>query len=203
MLHILILAGGKATRMGGDCPKALVPVNGKPIIEHLLANVAEACPRPVIVVGYRGDEIISRLGDAYDYVFQREQLGTAHAVGCAQEMIEKKPGATSILVLFGDHPLVTAKTAIALGTMREKNNAAIALATVHVPNFEGDFALFGDWGRIVHDKDGSLLKIVEVKGMAEDPNRKKDDRGQPQFFLFRPGLALGKLTSYRKRQRQA
>ena len=66
MLQILILAGGKAVRMGGNCPKALIPVNGKPIIEHLLTGIAEACPRPTIVVGYRGDEIVSRIGKNYD-----------------------------------------------------------------------------------------------------------------------------------------
>ena len=184
MLHIIILAGGKAVRMGGDRPKPLVDIAGKPIIERLLQGVAPACAKPTIIVGYRGDEIIAWLGPRYDYVLQKEQLGTAHAVMCAKDLLAPQNDITSILVLFADHPLVTAKTAMALAEAREKNDAAMAVATVHIPHFEGDFALFKEWGRIVTDERGGLVKMVETRDATEE--EKKITDVSPSFFCFDP-----------------
>ena len=121
-------------------------------------RTADACPRPTVVVGAQGEEIANCIGARCDYVFQSEPLGTAHAVSCAKEALAARKDITSILVLYGDHPLVTAKTAMELASTREKNGATIAMATVHIPNFDGDLAIFRHWGRIARTDTGELIK---------------------------------------------
>lgn len=169
--------------MGGEHPKALRELNGSPIIGYLLRNIASVCERPTIVVGYKADEVMARLGNAYQYALQREQLGTAHAVMCAKEGLMKKD-ATSIVVLYCDHPLVSAGTVRALGELREHHRAAIAFGTLTVPGFEDDFAVFREWGRIVRAHDGTIVKIVEVKDATEE--EKKIREVSPSYFCFKP-----------------
>ena len=178
--------------MGGDGPKALVEIHGKPIIEHLLNGTRDACAHPTVVVGHKGDEIITRIGDRCDYVFQGEQLGTAHAVMSARELLAPRKEISSVLVLYGDHPLVTARTALELNELREKNNAAIAMATVQVPAFEDDFVIFRDWGRVVREKNGAVVKVVEVKDATDE--EKKITEVSPSFFCFDPAWLWSNLN---------
>ena len=86
-IKIVILAGGKGTRMKHDLPKVLAPLKGKPMIKHLLESVEKSgiCERPCIVVGYQKELVIKELGDKYDYAIQEEILGTGHAVLCTKE----------------------------------------------------------------------------------------------------------------------
>jgi bifunctional UDP-N-acetylglucosamine pyrophosphorylase/glucosamine-1-phosphate N-acetyltransferase len=178
--------------MGGDHPKALADINGKPILGHLFERIESACPRPTVVVGaHNGNEIIDRMGDRFDYVFQDEQLGTAHAVLCAKEILTQMKNITSLLVLYGDHPLVTAGTAKKLEELREKQNAAVAMATVQVPNFDADFVLFRNWGRVVRASDDTVLKVVEVKDATSD--EKKITEVSPSFLCFEPAWPWSNL----------
>jgi len=58
------------------------------------------------------------------------------------------------------------------------------MATVRVPNFDADFVLFRDWGRVVRANNGEILKIVEVKDASDD--EKKITEVSPSFFCFEP-----------------
>ncbi|MBI5220405.1 MAG: NTP transferase domain-containing protein [Candidatus Liptonbacteria bacterium] len=184
MTHVLILAAGRGTRMGGDLPKVLTPVHGRPIIECLLANVQPVCPRPTIVVGFKGEEVIARLGNSYQYAWQREQLGTAHAVGSAREVIQQIPGLSTLVVLYGDHPLVTAATVRALAAAREGANAVAAMTTVQLPDFEGDRCIFRDWSRVIRDAQGKIIKVVEVRDATAAELQVTEVN--PSFYGFDP-----------------
>jgi hypothetical protein len=46
----LVLAGGSARRMSSDCPKALLPVNGRPLLEFTLSGLNEAGLSPILVM---------------------------------------------------------------------------------------------------------------------------------------------------------
>ena len=86
MHQIVILAGGKGTRMGsGETPKVLVMLKNKPLILYLLHEIEKInqLVKPVIVVGYKAKEVIGVLGGDYIYAIQREQLGTADALKTA------------------------------------------------------------------------------------------------------------------------
>lgn len=85
----VVLAAGEGTRLRpltADRPKGLVRVAGRPLLSHALdALVGVGVDRLVIVVGYRGDDIVEHYGDSYrdvpvTYAWQDDRLGTAHAL---------------------------------------------------------------------------------------------------------------------------
>src|SRR5690554_2543511 len=104
---IVILASGKGTRMQTELPKVLVPLKDSTMIEFLLNNLQNLNSKPVVVVGYGSDLVKEKLGSNVDYAHQDEQLGTGHAVKCAKEVAEE---AETIVILYGDMPLVSAET---------------------------------------------------------------------------------------------
>lgn len=97
-MQALILAGGKGTRLRpltNDRPKAMILLNGKPLIEHAMLQLPDAVSDIVIVTGYLGETIRAYFGDSWNgrsiqYVGQKEQLGTWNAVLTAKELIREK-----------------------------------------------------------------------------------------------------------------
>lgn len=96
-MHAVIPAAGEGTRLGDltdDQPKVLVEVGGKPLMQYALESVIEAGAKElVIVIGYRGEAVIDRFGDAFDgvpitYVHQRERQGLAHAIELAKSHVD-------------------------------------------------------------------------------------------------------------------
>ena len=79
---VLVLAAGKGTRFRSKTIKLLHPVAGRPMVEHVVEAARMLRPRPLVtVVGYQGDAVRRALGNAgSDFVLQRKQLGTGHAV---------------------------------------------------------------------------------------------------------------------------
>lgn len=96
-VHAVIPAAGEGTRLGeitDERPKPLIEINGQSILEHVLDTAIDAgIDHAVVVIGYRGEDIIASLGDQYrelpiTYVHQRERLGIAHAVEQAHDYVE-------------------------------------------------------------------------------------------------------------------
>ena len=92
-MKAVILAAGKGVRLlplTENMPKAMVLLHGKPLLEHLLLSLKEAeIKHVVIVVGYLKEKIIGYFGNSFDgmrieYVEQKQQLGTGHAILQAQ-----------------------------------------------------------------------------------------------------------------------
>lgn len=177
--------------MGGDRPKVLVEVEGKSLALHLLSNIQGACERPTIVVGYKGEEVVAQLGSGYQYAWQREQLGTGHAVAVAREILEPLPIST-LIVLYGDQPLVTARTVRALALLREETEATIAMGTVTIPDYENENRVFSAWGRVVRDENGEVARIVEAKDASPEDLGIKEL--SPSFFAFNPGWLWESLS---------
>lgn len=173
MNQVLILAGGKGTRMKSDRPKTLNLINRKTILSHILDKVEKTAVKPCIVVGYKGDEIIKEIGNKCDYVYQDEQLGTGHAVMCAKKVLEGK-NAENILVLPGDHPLINPDTLKNLLKIHILKNATVSLSTVIVPHFENQYKCFQHSGRIIRNKNGEIQKIVEFKDASEEEKNIKE-----------------------------
>ncbi len=86
---VIILAAGHGKRMQSELPKALVPLNGKPLISHVIDAVRASglTNDPIIVVGQKREKVMEMLGDSYRYAVQEEQLGTGHAVLSAKEFL--------------------------------------------------------------------------------------------------------------------
>ena len=80
-LVTVILAAGKGTRMKSKLPKVLHRVGGKSMLQHVLDAAKQAgAKRNIVVVGFGGETVKEAMGDQAEFVVQKEQLGTGHAV---------------------------------------------------------------------------------------------------------------------------
>ena len=181
--RIIILAGGKGNRMQSELPKVLIPLRGMPIIAHLLREVDRSGidPRPVVVVGQGADAVKRALGSGYDYVIQESQLGTGHAVQCAEGALAGK--ADAVIVLYGDHPFVSAATITKLRELHEREGCVLTMMTVRVPDFDDWRKVLYDFGRIIRDNSGRILRDVEKKDATPEELAVKEVN--PSFFCFR------------------
>lgn len=182
-VKILILAGGKGTRMQNNLPKALIPVNGKPIIKHLLESIKNSGidAKPVIVVGYGKEDVMAELGSEYEYVIQEKQLGTGHAVITAENALKHK--ADHIVVLYCDHPFVSKKTIQELVRKHLDSKVKITLATVTLPDFQDWRKIFyTNFSRIIRDEKGHIVRDIQFKDATEED--KKNTEVNPCYFCF-------------------
>ncbi len=168
-VSIIILAGGKGTRMESDAPKALTLLDGKPFLKHILETIESSFNgeiTPVIVVGYKKEEVIETIGKDYTYAIQEEQLGTGHAVKITEEYIPNTEG--SVVVLYADHPMISGNTIKALVEKQQETKSPIVMATTIVPHFEDWYHTFIGWGRFKRNSMGDITSIVEYKDATEE-----------------------------------
>lgn len=151
--------------MKSDLPKVLHEIHGRPMITILLDTLKSiGFDRTVVVVGYKGEQVANVVSNYdVDIVWQREQLGTAHAVQMAREFMADFEGAT--LVAAGDVPFLSRES---IERLLEQHQASGASATCLS-------AVFSDptgYGRIVREGDSNVLKaIVEHKDASEEIRR--------------------------------
>jgi bifunctional UDP-N-acetylglucosamine pyrophosphorylase/glucosamine-1-phosphate N-acetyltransferase len=156
-LSVVVLAAGQGTRMKSALPKVLHPLAGRPLLAHVVEAARALAPDTIVVVhGHGGDLLRERLaGLPVQWAEQREQLGTAHAVLQALPLL---PATGTVLVLYGDVPLIRPATLEGLLSARAADG--LALLTVTLPDPAG-------YGRIVRDGAGAITRIVEQKDASE------------------------------------
>ena len=105
-IGLIILAAGRGTRMNQEIPKVLTELNGISLIEKLLKSTENFFSKEdiYIVVGYKGQDVIDRLKNEYSFIWQKEQLGTGHAVKQCEDVLKNKYD--NLLVLCGDMPFI-------------------------------------------------------------------------------------------------
>ncbi|MCM8775773.1 MAG: NTP transferase domain-containing protein [Candidatus Omnitrophica bacterium] len=121
-MEAIVLAAGKGTRMKSERPKVLHEIFERPLLDYVLATLADiGVKRPNVVVGYGAEEVCSflrkwktdsRLGVRATAVWQQDQKGTGHAVACCEKSLAGFKG--DLLVIPGDVPLVKGQTLIDL-----------------------------------------------------------------------------------------
>jgi len=161
--QIVVLAAGQGKRMGNpDQPKVLTPLNGKSMLSYLLSaiNASGVSDDTVIVVGKGAEEVKKTFGADYSYVLQAEQLGTGHAVLTAKEALGS---AQHIMVLYGDHPLISPELIKNLAAAHLAGKEVLTMATVRVPNFDGWRSEFKSFAKILRNQSGRIVRIVERK----------------------------------------
>jgi bifunctional UDP-N-acetylglucosamine pyrophosphorylase/glucosamine-1-phosphate N-acetyltransferase len=148
-LHVVILAAGKGTRMYSSLPKVMHLLGGKPLLEHVITTSRKLKPERIHVV-YSDTKIKNHFHeyDDINWVKQSRQLGTGHAV---MQVFPWIGDMATVLILYGDVPLVTAKT---LRRLIKSSKADIGLLSAEFSNPTG-------FGRIVRDKNNSIKAIVE------------------------------------------
>lgn len=177
----VILAAGKGTRMGdSEIPKVLHSLHGKPLIKHVLGNVQQLkdARTPIIVVGYKKEQVMAELGKSYIYATQDSQLGTAHAV------LSAKPSVTAphIIVLYGDMPFVSSESLQALSDHHSNSGDKITMFTTVVPTFEDQYSCFNGYGRIIRDTQGNIMSIREYKDAT--PEEREILEVNPGIYVF-------------------
>ncbi|MGV3617211.1 MAG: bifunctional UDP-N-acetylglucosamine diphosphorylase/glucosamine-1-phosphate N-acetyltransferase GlmU [Fimbriimonas sp.] len=162
----IILAAGKGTRMKSDLPKGLHRVCGAPMVELVARAMRGAgVERPVIVIGHGGERMQETLGEAFDYVWQREQLGTGHAALMARDVLLQIEG--PVIVAAGDTPLLDPSTFETLRRVHQESGAVATLATSVIADPQG-------YGRIVRDGNGEFAKIVEQKDTTDEERQVRE-----------------------------
>ncbi len=152
-MKAVILAAGEGTRLGPFTvsePKVMIPVANRPILEYVVdALVANGIRDIVMVVGYKKERIMSHFEDGKDlkarveYVVQKKQLGTAHALQAARDLIEE-----DFLLLPGDNLI----DATAVGDLLEnRDGPSILVAESERPSKYG----------VVEVSGGLVKRIVE------------------------------------------
>ena len=156
---VVILAAGMGTRMRSELPKVLHPLAGHPLVRHALSAAEAVSPRrTVVVVGHGMDAVTAAVAPA-ETVVQEPQLGTGHAVMQARAALDGFEG--TVLVLFGDTPLIRTETLTRMAAARQET----ARPTVVVLGFRPHDAT--GYGRLLLGPEGDLQGIVEARDASE------------------------------------
>jgi len=139
--------------MKSNLPKVLHPILGRPMLWYSLQVARELSDEPpVVVVGHKAEAVMEKLGDGVTYALQEPQLGTGHALHKAMPLIS--PDVDTVLVTYGDMPLLRTETLESLLEAHESHPGPVTLMTVVMDDPHG-------FGRIVRDKQGNVVSIVE------------------------------------------
>ena len=144
----VLLAAGLGTRMKSATPKALHPIAGRPMLQHLIASCAAVFDRIVVVAG-PGMEALEQAAAPHPVVVQTERLGTAHAALQAAAQF----GDGDVAVLYADNPLIRPATLHRMLERRRQPGVGLALLAMRPADP-------GRYGRVLVQGD-NVERIVE------------------------------------------
>ena len=139
---VVILGAGKGTRMKSDLPKVMMPVHGKPMIRHIIDTLEQAGIGKIVTIISPDGDLVKKETAPHVTAVQAQQLGTGDAVKYAEEALRGFAG--PVFVVFGDTPLITAKT---FAKTADKNwKGLLSIKTRRKKSGESDFAIPAVWG---------------------------------------------------------
>jgi bifunctional UDP-N-acetylglucosamine pyrophosphorylase/glucosamine-1-phosphate N-acetyltransferase len=158
-IALVILAAGKGTRMQSDLPKVLHKIASAPMLVHAMMAGDSLDPERCIIIAGHGADAVAAVAQNHnsdtEIIIQSEQLGTGHAVKQARTALAGFTG--NVIVLYGDTPLIQAKTLVTL-------SESISDSAICVLGFEARDP--GRYGRLITDDD-NLKRIVEFKDASD------------------------------------
>lgn len=163
----MILAAGLGTRMKSNKAKVLHKVCGKPMVNYVVETASKIAGNNVIlVVGHQADKVRQTVSDlgTFRYAYQKEQLGTGHAVLCALPLLPDR--CREVVILCGDVPLIKAETLSTLIRAHSNKKRDLSILAVEFEDPTG-------YGRILVDKSGRIRAIVEQADASERQKRIK------------------------------
>lgn len=185
---IVVLAAGEGKRMHSDLAKVMHRLAGKPLLAHVLDKVPSLNPqRVVVVVGNRREQVVSWLNEHHPKVaiaVQEPQHGTGHAMQIAMQALTHYLG--PVLVLYGDVPLLQARTIRALLNRHQRLVNTVTILSFKPKNPSG-------YGRIVRDAAGRVTDIVEDRDANEEI--KLIEEVNSGIYVFDKEALAGALTS--------
>ncbi len=183
----IILAGGQGKRMASNLPKPMLKVLGMPMINWVISSCENVDINDIcIVTGFANKLLEAHLDGQYKTVFQRERLGTGHAVmqckDYLREILEDGEGENTI-ILFGDAPFIDEEIIEQALEYHSKNeNSVTVLSAKTTDNF--------GYGRIIRDENG-VKAIVEEKDCTKE--QKEITEINSGVFCFRTAHLLEAL----------
>ncbi|MDO8499172.1 MAG: nucleotidyltransferase family protein [bacterium] len=176
-MKAIILAGGLGTRLRpltDNTPKPLLPIHGRPILEHAILNFKKHGIKDIILsVGHLADKIEAHFGNGeklgvnISYSIEAAPLGTGGALKQAARGITE-----TFVAINGDNLADFDWTALA--ETHKKNNATITLALFPVE----DVSQFG----IARVEDGRIMQFVEKPKPENAPSNLNNAGG----YMFEP-----------------
>ena len=159
-LHIVILAAGQGKRMQSFIPKVLHQLAGQPMLARVVDTARRLNPEAIhVIIGHGGAQIQEALPSLdVNWVLQKEQLGTGHAV---MQTLPHIPAGSQVLILSADVPLIQAQTLLALIECAQSSDGALALLLACVTDPTG-------LGRILRNGQGEIIAIVEEKDATSE-----------------------------------
>jgi bifunctional UDP-N-acetylglucosamine pyrophosphorylase/glucosamine-1-phosphate N-acetyltransferase len=156
------MAAGEGTRMRSATPKMLHPVCGRPMVAWPILAAREAGAGKVAAIVSPGIDISAGLPDDVETVVQPQSDGTGGAVRAALPLIEE---AETVLVLSGDHPLISAEIVSRFLEAHAASGAAATMMTIELDDP-------GSYGRVVRGAGGEVERVVEAKAAGDaDPEQ--------------------------------
>jgi bifunctional UDP-N-acetylglucosamine pyrophosphorylase/glucosamine-1-phosphate N-acetyltransferase len=196
-IRAVVLAAGQGKRMKSSCAKVLHDILGKTILTRILDAVdGIGVERTHVVVGHQSEQLVEFLqshppATPYSTHLQQPQLGTGHAL--QQVVAELGSFSGTLLVTVGDAPLQTTQTLKAFVSKHQQSGAVVSLLTTFVDDAK-------NYGRIVRDENGEVMKIVEDKDATAEQKLLKEIN--PAIYCFEwPAVAEG-LNSLRNDNNQ-
>jgi bifunctional UDP-N-acetylglucosamine pyrophosphorylase/glucosamine-1-phosphate N-acetyltransferase len=195
MVAVAILAAGKGTRMKSDLPKVLHLLGRRSLVERVIESCALIQPERICaIVGYRAEEVKAALGDRpnIEFVEQKEQLGTGHAV---QQLLEPlKDFSGDVVVLNGDVPLLRPETIADFVKTHQENGNDATILTAQLPDPTG-------YGRVFCDENLLVSQIIEHRDCSEA--QRQNQRINAGVYCFKwetLAKALPQLTTNNDQQ---
>ena len=163
----LVLAAGLGTRMKSSRAKVLHEVLFKPMILHVMDTIKTLkFDHTYVVVGHQKEKVAELLSVYHaGCIIQKQQLGTGHAVLCAEKKLRSIGG--TVLILSGDVPLIRAETLQAMLAEHAQNKSVLTLMTTTLNNPT-------NYGRIMRSSQGELLGIVEEKDATGEQKKNRE-----------------------------
>jgi len=179
VMQAVILAAGHGTRLRpltDDRPKALVEVDGQPLLTHCMDSLAAlGADEFVVVVGYLKQQIIEHYGDEYrgipiTYTHQREQLGLAHALLTAEEHVDD-----DFMLALADNVFRANLEEVVERQRTDQADAAFLVEAV--PHEDAS-----RYGVVVTDERGAIEEVVEK------PEQPPSNLVMTGFYTFSPAI---------------
>ncbi len=181
--HVIVLAAGEGKRMKSDLPKVAHVAAGRPLVNWVLEAVRPLDPASVVVVvGHGADVVRSILPDGVKDAFQAEQLGTGHATRVGLEVLGEVDPDDTIVVLYGDTPLLTPALLSELADLDDEE--AARLISSHFDDPTG-------YGRVIRDGDGRVSGVVEERDAT--PEQREIDEVNAGIYAVRAGRLISVL----------
>ncbi len=153
----IILAAGLGTRMKSTMPKVMHALAGRPMVNHVIANLQEAGVTELVCVIGPDMPTLEKAVAPHKTAVQVDRLGTGHAVLAAKSAMDGFDG--SVLIAFGDTPLIAPETFSKMLTAAQDSDVVVL-------GFRPDDP--AAYGRLVVDEDNHLQAIVEFKDATDE-----------------------------------